>query len=58
MVIMMKAVKRIRSFGYQELTFAAFDDALAMVKRLAYKATNRRNNAWRTSGRIYRQNPG
>jgi Proto-chlorophyllide reductase 57 kD subunit len=31
---MMKAVKRIRSFGYQELTFDAFDDALGKVKRL------------------------
>jgi len=31
---MMKAVKRIRSFGYQELTFDAFDDALEKVKRL------------------------
>jgi hypothetical protein len=31
---MMKAVKRIRRFGYNELTFAAFDDALATVKRL------------------------
>lgn len=31
---MMKAVKRIRSFGYKELTFNAFDDALAKVKRL------------------------
>lgn len=31
---MMKAVKRIRSFGYQELTFDAFDDALTKVKRL------------------------
>ncbi len=31
---MMKAVKRIRSFGYQELTFDAFEDALAKVKRL------------------------
>lgn len=31
---MMKAVKRIRSFGYRELTFDAFDDALERVKRL------------------------
>lgn len=31
---MMKAVKRIRSFGYQELTFDAFEDALERVKRL------------------------
>ena len=31
---MMKAVKRIRSFGYKELTFNAFDDALEKVKRL------------------------
>lgn len=31
---MMKAVKRIRSFGYKELTFNAFDDALTKVKRL------------------------
>ena len=31
---MMKAVKRIRSFGYKELTFDAFDDALVKVKRL------------------------
>jgi hypothetical protein len=31
---MMKAVKRIRSFGYQELTFDAFNDALEKVKRL------------------------
>ena len=31
---MMKAVKRIRSFGYQELTFDAFGDALGRVKRL------------------------
>ena len=30
----MKAVKRIRSFGYKELTFDAFDDALVKVKRL------------------------
>lgn len=31
---MMKAVKRIRSFGYQELTFDAFDTALTKTKRL------------------------
>ncbi len=31
---MMKAVKRIRAFGYKELTFDAFDDALEKVKRL------------------------
>ncbi|MGH7206971.1 MAG: hypothetical protein ACREI2_12275 [Nitrospiraceae bacterium] len=31
---MMKAVKRIRSFGYRELTFDAFEDALEKVKRL------------------------
>ena len=31
---MMKAVKRIRSFGYRELTFDAFGDALEKVKRL------------------------
>ncbi|MGH7255016.1 MAG: PCP reductase family protein [Nitrospirales bacterium] len=31
---MMKAVKRIRSFGYQELTFDAFEDAMEKVKRL------------------------
>ncbi|RMH05630.1 MAG: hypothetical protein D6704_09110, partial [Nitrospirae bacterium] len=31
---MMKAVKRIRSFGYKELTFDAFNDALDKVKRL------------------------
>lgn len=31
---MMKAVKRIRSFGYKELTFDAFGDALEKVKRL------------------------
>lgn len=31
---MMKAVKRIRAFGYKELTFDAFDDALQKVKRL------------------------
>lgn len=31
---MMKAVKRIRSFGYNELTFDAFDTALAKTKRL------------------------
>ncbi len=31
---MMKAVKRIRSFGYQELTFDAFEDALEKVTRL------------------------
>jgi len=31
---MMKAVKRIRSFGYNELTFEAFDTALAKTKRL------------------------
>ncbi len=31
---MMKAVKRIRSFGYRELTFDAFEDALERVKRL------------------------
>lgn len=31
---MMKAVKRIRSFGYQELTFDAFETALQKTKRL------------------------
>ena len=31
---MMKAVKRIRSFGYQDLTFQAFDTALEKTKRL------------------------
>ena len=31
---MMKAVKRIRSFGYNQLTFEAFDTALAKTKRL------------------------
>ncbi|HKE62504.1 MAG TPA: PCP reductase family protein [Nitrospira sp.] len=31
---MMKAVKRIRSFGYSELTFDAFDTALEKTKRL------------------------
>lgn len=31
---MMKAVKRIRSFGYKELTFDAFDTALQKTKRL------------------------
>ncbi len=31
---MMKAVKRIRSFGYQELTFDAFETALHKTKRL------------------------
>ncbi len=31
---MMKAVKRIRSFGYNELTFDAFDAALEKTKRL------------------------
>jgi hypothetical protein len=31
---MMKAVKRIRSFGYNELTFDAFDTALHKTKRL------------------------
>ena len=31
---MMKAVKRIRSFGYHELTFEAFDTALERTKRL------------------------
>src|SRR5947208_7760550 len=31
---MMKAVKRIRSFGYDELTFEAFDTALEKTKRL------------------------
>jgi hypothetical protein len=31
---MMKAVKRIRSFGYNELTFDAFDTALTKTKRL------------------------
>jgi uncharacterized protein (DUF1778 family) len=31
---MMKAVKRIRSFGYRELTFDAFGDALEKVRRL------------------------
>ncbi|HZC68834.1 MAG TPA: hypothetical protein VE201_09480 [Nitrospirales bacterium] len=31
---MMKAVKRIRSFGYDELTFDAFDMALEKTKRL------------------------
>jgi hypothetical protein len=31
---MMKAVKRIRSFGYKELTFDAFDTALEKTRRL------------------------
>jgi hypothetical protein len=31
---MMKAVKRIRSFGYDQLTFDAFDTALKKTKRL------------------------
>ena len=31
---MMRAVKRIRSFGYKELTFDAFDAALTKTKRL------------------------
>ncbi len=31
---MMKAVKRIRSFGYQDLTFDAFETALRKTKRL------------------------
>src|SRR6185436_5469618 len=31
---MMKAVKRIRSFGYSELTFEAFDTAMEQTKRL------------------------
>jgi hypothetical protein len=31
---MMKAVKRIRSFGYRELTFDAFDTALQKTRRL------------------------
>ncbi len=31
---MMKAVKRIRSFGFRELTFDAFDTALQRTKRL------------------------
>ena len=31
---MMKAVKRIRSFGYRDLTFDAFDTALQKTKRL------------------------
>ena len=31
---MMKAVKRIRSFGYNQLTFDAFDTALEKTKRL------------------------
>ena len=31
---MMKAVKRIRSFGYRDLTFEAFDTALEKTKRL------------------------
>ncbi len=31
---MMKAVKRIRSFGYNELTFDAFETALRKTKRL------------------------
>lgn len=31
---MMKAVKRIRSFGYRELTFEAFETALQKTKRL------------------------
>ena len=31
---MMKAVKRIRSFGYNQLTFDAFDTALTKTKRL------------------------
>jgi plasmid stabilization system protein ParE len=31
---MMKAVKRIRSFGYTELTFEAFDTALEKTRRL------------------------
>ena len=30
----MKAVKRIRSFGYNELTFDAFETALQKTKRL------------------------
>ena len=30
----MKAVKRIRSFGYKELTFDAFETALQKTKRL------------------------
>ena len=34
---MMKAVKRIRSFGYNELTFDAFDTALQKTKRLQGK---------------------
>jgi hypothetical protein len=31
---MMKAVKRIRSFGYNDLTFDAFETALQRTKRL------------------------
>jgi plasmid stabilization system protein ParE len=31
---MMKAVKRIRSFGYNDLTFDAFETALEKTKRL------------------------
>jgi len=31
---MMKAVKRIRSFGYNQLTFDAFETALQKTKRL------------------------
>lgn len=31
---MMKAVKRIRSFGYKDLTFDAFDTAMEKTKRL------------------------
>ena len=30
----MKAVKRIRRYGYRELTFDAFEDALGSVKHL------------------------
>ena len=32
---MMKAVKRIRSFGYNELTFEAFDTALEKTQAAA-----------------------
>jgi phage shock protein A len=31
---MMKAMKRLRTFGYSEMTFDAFEDAKEKIKRL------------------------
>ena len=42
---MMKAVKRIRSFGYDELTFEAFDTAMEKTKRC--RGMSRRKSASR-----------